>query len=72
MGSGKHHDAIVIGSGFAGTSAALSLVEEAQAAGKKNARVAVVEVGKEGERYGASRWTSAYLRLDRNNNFDRN
>jgi tricarballylate dehydrogenase len=51
------YDAIIIGSGFAGTSAALSFVEEAAAAGKKNARVAVVEAGVKGERYGASRWT---------------
>jgi choline dehydrogenase-like flavoprotein len=70
MSSRKHYDAIVVGSGSAGSAAALSFLEEAQAAGKKNARLAIVEAGIEGERYGASRWTGAYLRFDKNNEFD--
>jgi hypothetical protein len=36
----------------------------------KTGKVALIEVGKEGELCGASRWTMAYLRLDKDNNFD--
>lgn len=32
--------------------------------------MAHIEMGKEGERCGTSRWTMTYLRLDKDNNFD--
>lgn len=63
------YDLIVVGSGFAGTMTALNFLEQCKKDGKPG-RVALVEVGKKDERCGASRWTMAYLRLDRNNNFD--
>jgi glycine/D-amino acid oxidase-like deaminating enzyme len=68
MASFKGYDLIVVGSGFAGSLATLSFLEECKKSGK-NGRVALVEVGKEGERCGASRWTMAYLRLDKNLDF---
>lgn len=63
------YDLIVVGSGFAGSMATLNFLEECAAQGKA-ARVALVEVGREDERCGASRWTMAYLRLDKDNKFD--
>lgn len=68
MASFKGYDLIVVGSGFAGSFAALSFLETCKKEGK-NGRVALVEVGKDGERCGASRWTMAYLRLDKNLDF---
>lgn len=68
MASFKGYDLVVIGSGFAGTLTTLSFLETCRNEGK-NGRVALVEVGKEGERSGASKWTMAYLRLDRNLDF---
>jgi glycine/D-amino acid oxidase-like deaminating enzyme len=65
-----NYDLIVVGSGFAGSFTTLNFLEQAKKDGK-NARVALIEVGKEGERCGASRWTMAYLRLDKNLNFDK-
>lgn len=64
------YDLIVVGSGFAGSMTTLNYLEQRKRDGKQG-RVALIEVGKEGERCGASRWTMAYLRLDRNNNFDK-
>ncbi len=58
------YDLIVVGSGFAGSSATLAFCEAAEGQGRSG-RVALLESGKEGERSGASRWTSAYLRLTR-------
>ncbi|KAH9834323.1 Succinate dehydrogenase/fumarate reductase flavoprotein subunit [Teratosphaeria destructans] len=69
MASFKGYDMIVVGSGFAGSMATLNFLEECKR-NKKAGRVALVEVGKEGERCGASRWTMAYLRLDKDLNFD--
>jgi tricarballylate dehydrogenase len=63
------YDLIVVGSGFAGTSAALSFCETATREGRSG-RVAVLEVGRQDERAGASRWTMAYLRLTRDNRLD--
>ena len=63
-------DLIVIGSGFAGSMTTLNFLEECKNSGKKG-RVALVETGKEGERCGASRWTMAYLRLDKDLQFDK-
>lgn len=59
---------IVVGSGFAGSMATINFLEECKK-NKKSGRVALVEVGKDGERCGASRWTMAYLRLDKNLDF---
>jgi glycine/D-amino acid oxidase-like deaminating enzyme len=50
------HDWIVVGSGFAGSSATLSFLETTESEGASG-RIALLEVGKEGERAGASRWT---------------
>lgn len=58
------YDLIVVGSGFAGSSATLAFCETAEREGSAG-RVALLEAGKEGERSGASRWTGAYLRLTR-------
>lgn len=60
------YDLIVVGSGFAGSSATLAYLEQLQAEGGSG-RVALLEAGKRGERAGASRWTMAYLRLNRDN-----
>jgi succinate dehydrogenase/fumarate reductase flavoprotein subunit len=60
------YDLIVVGSGFAGSSATLSFLETTESEGSSG-RVALLEVGKEGERAGASRWTMAYLRLTPDN-----
>lgn len=63
------YDLIVVGSGFAGCMATLNFLEACKDANKR-ARVALVEAGKTGERCGASRWTMAYLRLDKDLAFD--
>lgn len=68
MASFKGYDLIVVGTGFAGCMTALNFLEECERT-KKSGRVALVEVGKEGERSGASKWTMAYLRLDKNLDF---
>lgn len=60
------YELIVVGSGFAGSSATLGFLEQAQRDGTTG-RVAMLEAGKRGERAGASRWTMAYLRLNRDN-----
>jgi succinate dehydrogenase/fumarate reductase flavoprotein subunit len=65
----RQYDLVVVGSGFAGSFTALNFLEQCRKDGKKT-RVAIIEAGKNGERYGASRWTMAYLRLDRNNKFN--
>ncbi|TKA82398.1 hypothetical protein B0A55_01429 [Friedmanniomyces simplex] len=69
MASSKGYDLVVVGSGFAGSMATLNFLEECKKQ-HKSGRVALVEVGKDGERCGASRWTMAYLRLDKNLDFD--
>lgn len=63
------YDLIVVGSGFAGSMTTLNFFEECRRLGK-NGKVALIEAGRDGERCGASRWTMAYLRLDRDNRFD--
>lgn len=60
----SEYDLVVVGSGFAGSTATLSFLEETKKAGRVG-RVALIEAGKKGERAGASRWTMAYLRLNR-------
>lgn len=47
----------------------LNFLQECQRLGK-DGTVALIEAGKDGERCGASRWTMAYLRLDKDNRFD--
>ncbi|KAL2275181.1 hypothetical protein FJTKL_02409 [Diaporthe vaccinii] len=47
----------------------LNFLEECKRLGKKRT-VALIEAGRDGERCGASRWTMAYLRLDKDNRFD--
>jgi succinate dehydrogenase/fumarate reductase flavoprotein subunit len=69
MASSTNYDLVVVGSGFAGCMATLSFLEECSKNGKEG-KVALVEVGREGERSGASKWTMAYLRLDKDLNFD--
>ena len=69
MASHPQYDLVVVGSGFAGTMATLNFLEQCKNE-KKKGRVALIEVGKKDERCGASRWTMAYLRLDKNNKFD--
>ncbi|KAE8454019.1 hypothetical protein EG329_007795 [Mollisiaceae sp. DMI_Dod_QoI] len=63
------YDLVVVGSGFAGSMTALNFLEQCKKDGKQG-RVAIIEAGKNGERCGASRWTMAYLRIDKNNKFD--
>lgn len=63
------YDLVVVGSGFAGSMTTLNFLEECKRS-NKTGKVALIEAGKEGERCGASRWTMAYLRLDKDNNFD--
>ena len=63
------YDLVVVGSGFAGSMTTLNFLEECKRS-NKHGKVALIEAGKEGERCGASRWTMAYLRLDKDNNFD--
>ncbi len=65
----EQYDLVVVGSGFAGSMTTLNFLEECKRS-KKSGKVALIEVGKEGERCGASRWTMAYLRLDKDLNFD--
>lgn len=60
MASFKGYDLIVVGSGFAGSFATLSFLETCKKEGKQG-RVALVEVGKDGERCGASRWVSMFF-----------
>lgn len=63
------YDLIVVGSGFAGCMATLNFLETCSKL-HKHGRVALVEAGKADERCGASRWTMAYLRLDKDLAFD--
>lgn len=56
-------------SSSAGSMTTLNFLEECKRLGKKGT-VALIEAGKDGERCGASRWTMAYLRLDKDNRFD--
>ena len=68
MATFKGFDLIIVGTGFAGTMTALNFLEEAKRLNRPG-RVAIVEIGEEGERSGASKWTMAYLRLDKNLDF---
>ena len=58
------YDLVVVGSGFAGSTATLSFLEAADKAGQAG-RVALIEAGKRGTWPGGSRWTRPFLRLDR-------
>jgi tricarballylate dehydrogenase len=56
------YDLIVIGCGAAGLSAAVAFTDEAAANGRRP-RVAVLERASRDQRGGATRWTSAWLRI---------
>ncbi|WP_047866361.1 FAD-binding protein [Rubrobacter aplysinae] len=60
------YDMVVIGSGFAGSTATLSFLETTEKAGQAG-RVALIEAGKRGVWPGASRWARPFLRLNRDN-----
>lgn len=60
---------IVVGSGFVGCMATLNFLETCKKLNKRG-HVAMLKVGKKGERCGASRWTGAFLRLDKDLRFD--
>jgi succinate dehydrogenase/fumarate reductase flavoprotein subunit len=60
------YDLVVVGSGFAGSTAALSFLEATERTGQVG-RVALIEAGKKGTWPGGSRWSRPFLRLDRDN-----
>ncbi len=60
------YDLVVIGSGFAGSTATLSFLETTEKAGQVG-RAALIEAGKKGTWPGGSRWTKPFLRLNRDN-----
>ncbi len=60
------YDLVVVGSGFAGSTAALSFLEVTEQTGEVGS-VAVVEVGKKGTWPGGSRWTLPFMRLNSDN-----
>lgn len=64
------YDVLVVGSGFAGSTATLSFLETAEKAGRVG-RVALIEAGKKGTWPGASRRTKPFLRLTRDNTLSR-
>ena len=57
---------VVVGSGFAGTTATLSFLEATEKAGQVG-RVALIEAGRKGTWPGASRWTRPFMRLSNDN-----
>lgn len=60
------YDLVVVGSGFAGASAALSFLETAEEANRAGS-AALIEAGGRGRWPGASRWAKPFLALDRDN-----
>lgn len=64
------YDMVFVGSGFAGSAAALSFLEAAERAGRVG-RLALIESGKRGAWAGASRWSRPFLRLGRDNTLSR-
>ena len=60
------YDMVVVGSGFAGSTAALSFLEATEKDGQAGS-VALIEAGKKGTWPGASRWTRPFMRLSRDN-----
>ena len=60
------YDVVVIGSGFAGSTATLSFLETTEKAGQVGS-VALIETGRKGTWPGASRWTRPFMRLNRDN-----
>ncbi len=61
---------VVIGSGFAGSTATLSFLEATEKAGQVGS-VALIEAGKKGTWPGGSRWSNPFLRLNRDNTLSR-
>ena len=64
------YDLVVIGSGFAGSTATLSFLETTEKAGQVGS-VALIEAGKLGTWPGASRWSNPFLRLGSDNTLSR-
>lgn len=64
------YDMVVIGSGFAGSTATLSFLETAEETGRVG-RVALVEAAKKGVWAGSSRWAKPFLRLNHDNTLAR-
>ena len=60
------YDMVVVGSGFAGSTATLSFLETTEKTGQAG-RVALIEAGRKGTWPGGSRWTRPFLRLNRDN-----
>jgi tricarballylate dehydrogenase len=63
------YDVVVVGMGCAGLCAALSYAETAEAQ-SRSARIAVLERAPKAERGGATRYTTARMRIDDDNNLD--
>jgi tricarballylate dehydrogenase len=61
---------VVIGSGFAGSTATLSFLETTEKASQVGS-VALIEAGKLGTWPGGSRWSNPFLRLNRDNTLSR-
>ncbi|HUN26240.1 MAG TPA: FAD-binding protein [Steroidobacteraceae bacterium] len=66
---GSAYDLVVLGCGAAGLSAAVAHAAAARAA-DRTARIAVVERARRDERGGATRWTSAWLRITEDRRLD--
>jgi tricarballylate dehydrogenase len=67
--SDTSYDVVVVGMGGAGLCAALSYAETARE-GSRTARIAVLERALKEERGGATRYTTARIRIDDDNNLD--
>jgi tricarballylate dehydrogenase len=65
------YDLIVIGFGAAGLSAALSFADATEGQ-RPSAKIAILERSSKEERGGATRWTGAFLRIDRDRRLDSN
>jgi len=68
-GAESRYDVVVVGMGAAGLSAAVSYAATARERGRE-ARVAVLERASREERGGATRWTSAWLRITGDHGLD--
>jgi tricarballylate dehydrogenase len=69
MGSDNVYDLVVVGCGAAGLSAAISHAEVASETGRE-ARIAVLERATKEERGGATKWTTAGFRVDKDFKLD--
>ena len=64
------YDLVVVGSGYAGSTATLAFLETTDQDGRVGS-VALIEAGKKGTWPGASRWTKPFMRLKRDNTLSR-